>query len=110
MAVCSAAIASRRCRRVDSATRSTTAPYAALKQVHDLTPELAAACAKKWIVVSGVLTTDGKLEKLRVMKSPDPAVNNLVMESLSNWAFQPSQLDGKPVALQILLGIRLVTH
>jgi len=87
-----------------------SAPYATLKQVPDLTPELAAACARKLIVVSGILTADGKLERLRVMKTPDPAVNTLITEALSNWAFQPSQLDGKPVALKILLGIRLVTH
>jgi hypothetical protein len=30
-----------------------------------------------------------------------------MMEALRHWVFQPAQIDGKPVALKILLGIRL---
>lgn len=30
--------------------------------------------------------------------------------ALGNWTFQPSQIDGKPVALIVMMGIRLVTH
>jgi outer membrane biosynthesis protein TonB len=62
------------------------------------------------IVVSGVLTTAGKLEQLLVKKSPDPQVNDAVTEALSNWTFQPAQIGGNPVSLKILLGIRLVTR
>ena len=87
-----------------------TPPYATLKQVPELTRELAATCSKKWIIVAGVLSTSGKLEQLTVKKTPDPQVNALVTEALSNWTFQPSQIDGNPVALKILLGIRLVAH
>jgi hypothetical protein len=85
-------------------------PYATLKQVPELTPELAVSCARKWIIVSGVLTSSGKLEQLVVKKTPDPQVNALVTEALSNWEFQPSQIDGQPVALKVLLGIRLAAH
>jgi hypothetical protein len=28
-------------------------------------------------------------------------------EALKNWAFQPAQIEGKPVALKVLLGVRL---
>ena len=62
------------------------------------------------IVISGVLTADGKLEQLFVKKTPDPQVNTVVTDALGNWTFQPSQVDGKPVALKIMIGIRLVTR
>jgi hypothetical protein len=39
--------------------------------------------------------------------SPDPQVNAPLIEALKNWTFQPAQVDGNPVALKILLGIRL---
>jgi hypothetical protein len=84
-------------------------PYATLKQVPELTPDLAATCAKKLIVVSGILNTNGKLEQISVKKSPDPRVNTLVTDALANWLFQPSQIQGNPVALKILLGIRLAS-
>src|SRR5579862_3820783 len=49
-----------------------TPPYATLKQVPEVSPELAAICSRKMIVVSGILPTAGKLEQLSVKKSPDP--------------------------------------
>ena len=87
-----------------------TSPYATLKQVPELTPELAAACAGKMIVISGILTADGKLEQLSVKKTPDPQVNSVVTDALGNWTFQPSLIDGKPVALKILMGVRLIAR
>jgi hypothetical protein len=92
------------------AQKQPTPPYATLKQIPELTPELAAICAHKMIVISGILTADGKLEQISVKKSPDPQVNSVVTDALSNWTFQPSQIDGKPVALKIMMGIRLATR
>jgi hypothetical protein len=59
------------------------------------------------IVVSAILNTNGKLEQILVKKTPDPQVNTVVTDALSNWLFQPSQIQGNPVALKIMLGIRL---
>ena len=84
-----------------------TPPYAALKQVPELTPELAGSCSGKLIVVAGLLNTDGKFEHLSVKKTPDPRINTLVTEALGNWTFQPSQIEGNPVPLKVMLGIRL---
>jgi hypothetical protein len=84
-----------------------TPPYATLKQVPELTPELAASCSGKMIVVSGILTAGGKLEQLSVKKTPDPRVDAAVTEGLSNWTFQPAQIGSNAVALKLLLGIRL---
>jgi hypothetical protein len=61
-------------------------------------------------VIPGILTAGGKLEQISMKKSPDLQVNPLVTDALSNWRFQPSQIDGKPVALKIMMGIRLVTR
>jgi hypothetical protein len=82
-------------------------PYATLKQVPELTGDLASTCSKKLIVVSAILNTNGKLEQILVKKTPDPQVNTVVTDALSNWLFQPSQIQGNPVALKIMLGIRL---
>lgn len=83
------------------------APYATVKQVPELTPDLATTCAKKLIVVSAILNTNGKLEQILVKKSPDPRVNTLITDALTGWLFQPSQIQGNSVALKVLLGIRL---
>jgi len=84
-----------------------TPPYATLKQVPDFSADLPALTAHQMIVASGVLNVTGQLEQLLVKQTPDPRVNGPLMEALKNWTFQPAQVNGKPVALKILLGIRL---
>jgi hypothetical protein len=87
-----------------------TPPYATLKQVPELNGELAAGCAYKLIVVSGVLNVNGRLEQISVKKTPDPRINAVIADALANWMFQPSQIQGNPVALKVMLGIRLAGH
>jgi len=45
-----------------------------------------------------------------VKKTPDPQVNSVVTDALSNWTFQPSMVDGNQVALKAMMGIRLVAR
>jgi hypothetical protein len=41
-----------------------------------------------------------------VKRTPDSQLIAPLIEALNNWTFEPAQIDGKPVALKILLGIR----
>jgi len=56
-----------------------------LKQVPEVSSELAAICSRKMIAVSGILTMAGKLEQLSVKKSPDSQAHDALTEALSNW-------------------------
>jgi hypothetical protein len=84
-----------------------TPPYATLKQVPEFSAEIRAKCTHHMIVASAVLNAAGHLEQLSMKQTPDPQVTGPLLEALKNWTFQPAQIDGKPVALKILLGIRL---
>jgi hypothetical protein len=42
-----------------------------------------------------------------VKQSPESELVGPLVAALKNWMFEPAQIDGKPVALKILLGIRL---
>jgi hypothetical protein len=84
-----------------------TPPYATLKEVPQFSAALASKCAHQWIVASAILNLTGRLEQVTVKQTPDSQVNVPLIEALRNWTFQPAQVDGKPVALKILLGIRL---
>src|SRR5712692_9255319 len=87
-----------------------TPPYAMLKQIPELTAELASKCARQLIVASAIMNVTGKLEQVSVKRTPDSQLIAPLIEALNNWTFQPAQLDGKPVALKILLGIRLAAR
>jgi hypothetical protein len=84
-----------------------TPPYAMLKQVPNFSAEVASKCAHRLIVASAILNVTGQLEQVSIKQAPDSQVIGPLVEALTNWTFQPAQVDGKPAALKILLGIRL---
>jgi len=84
-----------------------TPPYAMLKEIPELTAQLASKCAHQLIVASAIMNVAGKLEQVSVKRTPDSQLIAPLIEALNNWTFEPAQIDGKPVALKILLGIRL---
>ena len=55
---------------------------------------------------SAILQSDGNLEQITVRQGPEDQLAE-PLEALQHWLFEPGKIDGKPVALKILLGIRL---
>jgi len=59
-------------------------------------------------VASGILQSDGKLEQITVRQGREhQQLAEPLIEALQHWLFEPGRINGKPVALKILLGIRL---
>jgi hypothetical protein len=84
-----------------------TPPYATLKEVPEFAPEVMRRSGRRLIVASAILDTSGKLQEVSVRQSPESELAGPLVEALKHWMFEPSQIDGRPVALKILLGIRL---
>ena len=83
-----------------------TPPYAMLKEIPQFTPELLRKYAHKVIVASAIMNTAGKLEQVSIPQNSEDALVGPLLAALSHWLFQPAQIDGQPVSLKILLGIR----
>jgi hypothetical protein len=83
-----------------------TPPYAMLKEIPQFAPELLRKYAHKVIVASAVMNTSGKLEQVSIPQNSEDALVGPLLAALSHWLFQPAQIDGQPVSLKILLGIR----
>jgi hypothetical protein len=88
------------CRRADSDWR-TARPHS---------PKITVNTTHQMVVISGVLNVTGQSEQLAVRQSPDPRIEGPLIEALKNWRFQSAQVDEKPVALKVLMGIRLTAH
>jgi hypothetical protein len=84
-----------------------TPPYAMLKEVPQFAPELLHKYARPLIVASAILNTGGKLENVSVKQSSENQLLEPLVEALKEWVFEPAKINGQPVALKILLGIRL---
>jgi hypothetical protein len=83
-----------------------TPPYAMLKEIPEFAPELLRKYSHKVIVASAIMDTSGKLEQVSIPQNSEDALVGPLLAALSHWLFQPAQIDGQPVSLKVLLGIR----
>ena len=59
----------------------------------------------KIIVLRGSLLADGTVSDLQVYQGLVPAMDEAARLAFSRWKFKPAMRDGKPVAVDILIGI-----
>jgi hypothetical protein len=87
-----------------------TPPYAIFKAIPQWPADLVNKYSDRVIVVSAVITTDGKLDQMLIVQSPDDRLTEGITEALNKWVFRPAQTDGHPVAIKIMLGIPLAQY
>ena len=61
--------------------------------------------ARKMIVLKGVMKEDGTLENIEVYQGVLAPMDSAAKDALSHWKFKPAIRDGKPVAIDFLVGI-----
>jgi hypothetical protein len=59
----------------------------------------------KLIVLKGTLQEDGNIDGLEVYQGVVPQMDEAARLAFSRWKFRPAMRGGKPVALDILIGI-----
>jgi Gram-negative bacterial TonB protein C-terminal len=59
------------------------------------------------VFVSGTIDENGKLQSLRTVRTQD-ARSQSAIRALQQWEFLPAQLDGRPVASKVLIGVTVV--
>ena len=84
-----------------------TPPYATFKVVPEFAPEFLRKCAHRLIIASAVMDSTGKLAQVSLMQSPESRITAELVDALQHWMFEPARIDGQPVELRVLLGIRL---
>ena len=56
------------------------------------------------VFVTGTIDESGKLQSLRSIRSQDPRAQPAI-RALQQWEFLPAQMDGRPVASKVLIGV-----
>ena len=59
----------------------------------------------KKILLKGTLTADGGIENLQVYQGILPQMDEAAKLALSQWKFNPAMREGKPIPVEILVGI-----
>jgi hypothetical protein len=91
-------------------TEGISPPYPLTKELPGLNSELIRKYLRNVIVVYAVMDKAGKLHNLAVLQTPDARFTPAILAALNHWTFQPSQLNGQPVALKVLIGIPLLPY
>jgi hypothetical protein len=63
------------------------------------------AKAGKLIVLKGTLGTDGTVGSLEIFQGILPQMDEAAKIAFSRWKFKPAMRDGKPVPVEILVGV-----
>jgi hypothetical protein len=87
--------------------RQVSAPMLLMREWPQLPADLEKKYSQRQVVISAVVSKEGKVSGVSVKKTPDNLVSDPIMLALSKWTFRPAQLNGQPVAVKILLGIPL---
>jgi len=57
------------------------------------------------VVLYAVISPDGGINKVRVVRSLNPALDQRAMDALKRWKFKAAQIGQKPVEVQALFGV-----
>jgi TonB family protein len=78
---------------------------AAPKPVYAPNPEYTEKARRKKIngvvVVAMIVTAEGKVCDVKVIKSLDPGLDKQAVLAVRTWKFQPATKDGEPVAVHL---------
>jgi hypothetical protein len=94
-------------KELDESHEGFVLPVPVVKEQPALPLELVRRHIGKMVIVYTVINVEGKMEQTSVKESPDPLLNQPVLDALSKWVFRPGVLNGNPVAVKALLGIPL---
>ena len=84
-------------------------PPFAQKKVAATMPRMQLAGGQGPVFVSGVIDETGKLQSLRTIHGQD-ARSQPAIQALQQWEFLPAQLDGRPVASKVLIGVTVTVE
>jgi hypothetical protein len=87
-----------------AASNGLPTPPFALKKIAATGPNTDRFANSGPVLVTGVIDENGKLQALRAIRTSDVRAQSAV-DALEQWEFRPAQLDGKPVASKILIGV-----
>jgi len=83
-------------------------PFPVQKEMPEWPEELVARYRGQLLVVYTVISTEGNMERVKMMQSPNIRFNEVLFAVLDKWKFRPAMVNGNSVAVKALLGVPIV--
>jgi hypothetical protein len=80
------------------------APFPINKEEPQFANEIVARSQGSMMVVYAEINIEGNTENLRIIQSPNPLLNQPLLEALGKWTFRPAEINGRAVAVKALVG------
>ncbi len=79
-----------------------------LRKFESVRPMLPGTRSELRVQFAAVLTKEGKLDNLALLRSVNPVFDQLVLEDMAAWEFKPATRDNAPVDVDIVIEIPFV--
>lgn len=89
----------------NSGARQDISPPFPLKRFDFMRPPLPAEKSRMMIVLHGMISAEGRVSDLQVIKGVGSEVDELAVEAFSQWVFRPASIEDRATAVEILVGI-----
>ena len=63
---------------------------------------------KDLVLVKVIVGANGNVQKIGVLESPEPLINNAVITAVKKWKFEPALTKGKPVRCSVVIPVGYV--
>lgn len=95
---------------IPGANANVVAPFPITKEYPRLPQQVLSRNIGRKLVVTGLITKEGKVDSLRVIQSPNPLLIQPVLDCLTKWSFQAAETNGEQVAVKFVLGIPITAE
>ena len=85
-------------------------PRAAWNPVPELPEEARRAGVKATVVLNIVVGRDGRVSRIKVLRSAGMGLDERTVNTVNTWRFQPAMHDGQPVAVEMNIEVVLEPH
>ena len=85
-------------------------PRAAWTPEPELTEEARRAGVKATVVLNIVVGRDGRVSRIKVVRSAGMGLDESTVNTVKTWRFQPAMRDGQPVAVEMNIEVVLEQH
>jgi hypothetical protein len=82
-------------------------PPVVLKKIQATAPKTELNANSGPVFVTGIIDENGKLQAFRAIRALDGKAK-CALNALAQWEFLAAQLDGKPVASKVLIGVSVL--
>jgi hypothetical protein len=76
-----------------------------LRKFESVEPVAPGARTEMRVQIAGIITKEGKLQVLALLRNLAPALESAVLRDAQSWEFKPATQDGSPVDIDIVLEI-----